>query len=374
MLVSITFENFTSFKEEATIDFSATKYTILQNTNVNNEKILKGALFIGPNASGKTNVLLAIKFLLSTLKDDKTNYSMYRCLFSKEPLMHIEYTFRFEGSIVKYAISYDEKNNTLAELLTLDGKMILKRIGLKGELHLSENPIIDDYLDKDTTFLRTAAFNTGRFPQIPALRAMINYIQNSRYIDGSHISAFLGENVEEYLENEGTEKYNKYLSWFKYDFFTEYGNKSSGEGATLNFGDEKRAIIKRNSFQFPIPIQLESQGNKVFLDILACLIPVIEEPGIIIVDEFGNSLHNNLAEIIVSFFMKRSESSQLFITSHCTNLVSNSVFRPDQIYTITFDGKNGSKVRRVSEFKPREAQNLEKMYLGGMFEGLPKYE
>lgn len=41
---------------------------------------------------------------------------------------------------------------------------------------------------------------------------------------------------------------------------------------------------------------------------------------------------------------------------------------------ITFKDMQGSQVKRVSEFKPREAQNLEKMYLGGMFEGLPMYE
>jgi hypothetical protein len=34
----------------------------------------------------------------------------------------------------------------------------------------------------------------------------------------------------------------------------------------------------------------------------------------------------------------------------------------------------GSMAVRLSQFKPREAQNLEKMYLGGMFEGLPIYE
>ena len=64
----------------------------------------------------------------------------------------------------------------------------------------------------------------------------------------------------------------------------------------------------------------------------------------------------------------------MFITSHHTNLISNSVFRPDQIDLVTFEGSKGSKVVRLSQFKPREAQNMEKMYLGGMFEGLPTYE
>ena len=94
----------------------------------------------------------------------------------------------------------------------------------------------------------------------------------------------------------------------------------------------------------------------------------------LIIYEFGNSLHNKLAEKIIRFFMENAKDSQIFITSHDTNLVSNSVFRPDQIDLVTFQNISGSKVTRVSKFKPREAQNLEKMYLGGMFEGLPTYE
>ena len=52
----------------------------------------------------------------------------------------------------------------------------------------------------------------------------------------------------------------------------------------------------------------------------------------------------------------------------------NRGYMPDQIHVISFEGKSGSRVQRVSQFKPREAQNLEKMYLGGMFEGLPIYD
>ena len=61
-------------------------------------------------------------------------------------------------------------------------------------------------------------------------------------------------------------------------------------------------------------------------------------------------------------------------------MISNSVLRPDQINLVSFEktdtDKNlwSSTVTRLTKFKPREAQNLEKMYLGGMFEGLPDYE
>ena len=48
----------------------------------------------------------------------------------------------------------------------------------------------------------------------------------------------------------------------------------------------------------------ESQGNQVFADLLPHLIRVIENAGMLIIDEFGNSLHNKLAEKIIEFFME----------------------------------------------------------------------
>lgn len=185
----------------------------------------------------------------------------------------------------------------------------------------------------------------------------------------------MGRNITKYAEEHGVKKLNEYLQEFNYDFFLEYGSKSTGEGATVFVGsDEKIVFFKRKSFPFPSVFYDESQGNQVFADMLPNLIYVLENPGMLIFDEFGNSLHNKLAEKIVKFFMKNAKKSQLFITSHDTNLISNSVFRPDQINLVTFNDANGSMVTRISKFKPREAQNLEKMYLGGMFEGLPTYE
>ena len=155
----------------------------------------------------------------------------------------------------------------------------------------------------------------------------------------------------------------------------EYGSESRGEGLHLRLGSGQKSIFfKRNQFPIPTIFYEESQGNQVFADMLPQIINIIEKPGMLIIDEFGNSLHNKLSEKIVKFVMENSEHSQLFITSHDTNLISNSVFRPDQINLVTFKGPVGSQVKRISSFKPREAQNLEKMYLGGMFEGLPKYE
>ena len=375
MLTKMYLTNFLSFLGRTEFDFTATKYTILGKTNVYDSTILKGALFIGPNASGKSNVLKGIAFIVNMVKGDGEALDRYRCRFSNNPIFTAEYEFSFFNKKVLYKIEYNAKTKKMSEELSIDDISVLKRDGSKGELRVGDSISVDDQLDNDTLFLRTASFNTGRFPQEPILRELMNYLFNSYYIDGYNRGASWGKSITKYADENGVEKLNKYLQDFNYDFFLEYDSESTGLGATISVGsNEKIIFFKRKRFPFPSIFYDESQGNQVFADMLPNLISVIEKPGMLIFDEFGNGLHNKLGEKIIKFFMQNAKKSQLFITSHDTNLISNSVFRPDQIDLITFNDENGSKATRISKYKPREAQNLEKMYLGGMFEGLPMYE
>lgn len=375
MLAKMYLTNFLSFKERTEIDLTASKYSILGKTNVYKSEILKGVLFIGPNASGKSNALKGLSFIIKMIKGEGVSFNRYRCLFSDNPIITIEYEFIFESKKVEYAIEYNIQTNSISENLKIDEITVLKRTGNTGELRIGQSVTTDDQVDSETLFLRTASFNTGRFPQEPTLRKLMDFLQNSYIIDEYNWDARVGSTITRYAEEFGVEKINKYLTAFKYDFSMEYGSESEGAGLKLTLGaDNKMVFLKRKSFPFPNVLINESQGNQVFADLLPHLIRVIENAGMLIVDEFGNSFHNKLAEKIISFFMENAKNSQIFITSHHTNLVSNSVFRPDQINLITFLNTSGSNVKRLSQFKPREAQNLEKMYLGGMFEGLPIYE
>ncbi|MBR4981156.1 MAG: AAA family ATPase [Lachnospiraceae bacterium] len=375
MLTKMYLTNFLSFSERTEFDFTASKYSILSASNVSDNNVLKGALVIGPNASGKSNALEGIAFIIKLIKGEGVSFGRYHCCFNPKPSTCVEYEFIFNEKKVSYVISYNVQTKTLSEHLTIDNKDILIRNGIHGELYIGETPIIAEKLDGETLFLRTASFDTGKFPHSPVLHELMEYLHNSYYIDGYNKTASFGKSVTKYAEENGIDKLNSYLKIFNYDFFMEYGSESHGEGLHLRLGSGQKSIFfKRNNFPIPTIFYEESQGNQVFADMLPQIINIIEKPGMLIIDEFGNSLHNKLSEKIVKFVMENSEYSQLFITSHDTNLISNSVFRPDQINLVTFKGPDGSQVKRISSFKPREAQNLEKMYLGGMFEGLPRYE
>ena len=81
-----------------------------------------------------------------------------------------------------------------------------------------------------------------------------------------------------------------------------------------------------------------------------------------------------LEEILIKYFMRNAKKAQLLVASHSTNILTNRLLRPDQIYTVEFVAGKGSVINRASKEQPREAQNLEKMYLGGVFGGVPNYQ
>ena len=324
MLAKMYLTNFLSFKERTEIDLTASKYSILGKTNVYKSEILKGALFIGPNASGKSNALKGLSFIIKMIKGEGVSFNRYRCLFSDNPIITIEYEFIFESKKVEYVIEYNIQTNSISENLKIDEITVLKRTGNTGELRIGQSVTTDDQVDSETLFLRTASFNTGRFPQEPTLRKLMDFLQNSYIVDEYNWDARVGSTITRYAEEFGVEKINKYLTAFKYDFSMEYGSESEGAGLKLTLGaDNKMVFLKRKSFPFPNVLINESQGNQVFADLLPHLIRVIENAGMLIVDEFGNSFHNKLAEKIISFFMENAKNSQIFITSHHTNLISN---------------------------------------------------
>lgn len=107
MLEKIKIKNFATYTKETTVDFKATDYKLLEDENVISSKILKGVLFVGDNASGKTNMINAINFLLEILFnyhnfffDDLIN------LYVKEKngMCKMEYYFNVDGSSIVYII------------------------------------------------------------------------------------------------------------------------------------------------------------------------------------------------------------------------------------------------------------------------------
>ena len=398
MLTKIVLTNFKSFKNRTEVDFTKTNYAILPQ-NVHANGVLKGNIFVGANASGKSNLLLAIKLLLDFLfKEREINSGLFLCLFGSEPRFSLEYHFLIDQVELVYLLEVEPRASFIHEMLTCNGKNLMERMGLGAQSFITDPHGVshdDKDVPEDSLFLRTLYFNT-KFSNnstlikwMPGFRELkktslikwMDFLEHSVYInpfEGLMISYGKDKmNLESYLKQDGCEKINHFFDAFGFNQRVDYSHTATGSGYRLVAGsnDEDRYIyFRRRGIEQPIPFSEESCGNKNLLRMLPAFLTVSLHGGLLLIDEFSSGFHNELEELLVKYFMRVSENGQMLFVSHSTNLLSNSILRPDQAYAVEFRGKDGSFVNRFSNQQPRAAQNIEKMYNSGVFGGLPNYE
>lgn len=385
MLKKVVLRNFKSFKNETEIDFSKTNYNFLQQ-NVNKDGILKGCIFVGANASGKSNVILSIKLLLDFLfKDRNIRLGLLKSILSTDESFSLSYTFVIDVHEVQYDVEINPSKPFIEENLFVDSKLMMQRMGTSAKSFIvNENGVSYDEedVDKETLFLRTLFFNT-KFTSNKTLKLWMEFLQNSVYINAfeRNIVSY-GKDYKElelisYLKGNGLSKINTFFEEYNFEQNIEYANQPAGNNAAVVLpGDEseKNIYFMRKGVELPVPFTEESLGNQNLLRMLPTFLHVISKNGMLLIDEFSSGFHNYLETLLVRYFMEKSENSQMIFVSHSTNLLSNSLLRPDQEYAVEFNGKEGSTVTRFSTEQPRLAQNIEKMYVSGVFGGLPQYE
>lgn len=383
MLTKITLDNFKSFKNIETIDLMKTNYTILPQ-NVADNGVLKGCIFVGANASGKSTIILGIKLLLDFLFSERNlNSGIFICMFGERPRYSLSYEFLIDKEIIQYSFEVDPRKSMISEKLYIGNKLKMERMGLSARSYIAEESGVSyDETDvgKDTLFLRTLYFNT-KFASNPVLKNWMEYLKKSIYVnmfDKKIISYGKAEvSVARYLDKSGCQSINDFFNEYNFEQNIEYDHSSEGGHVKLIVGNEdseKDIFFKRKGIEVPIPFSEESLGNQNLLRILPAFLSVVENDGMLLIDEFSSGFHNELENLLVRYFMEKSKYAQMLFVSHSTNLLSNSILRPDQEYAVEFDRENGSSVKRFSSEQPRSAQNIEKMYVSGVFGGLPEYK
>ena len=374
MLKRVRFKNFKSFVSETIIDLEASKSNILLDTNVEND-IVKGCCFYGANASGKTNALNAITLLLDLFFKDVLINPTWKSIFNNEKTMYFEYTFVEDNEEIVYYFEINRNNQICKETLTINNKIMLNRLLNSAESYLTENRDYSlDSVDEKTLFLKKIYFNT-RFSEFKSLKKCFEYLKNSIYYNPireiGKIVYFDPSKIKEidlltYLNENGTDEINSFFEEFKFPYRIKYKK----EKMNPFLSPFTQISFKREELP-DVPFFMESYGNQVLLSILPSLLTIVKNGGILAIDEFSSGLHNKLESLLLKYFFKHSKNAQIFFVSHSTNLLKTSLLRPDQIYSVDF--YKGSILKKFQDEKPRESQNLEKMYLSGVFGGIPLY-
>ena len=375
MLKKIILNNFTTFINCTEIDFSATNYKFLESENVGENRILKGALFVGENASGKTQILKSIKLLLDLLFDtNEVDFTYNKSFYTKKDSYSLNYIFEIDNQEINYDIEIGT-DKIIKEKLTVNNKTIIDRLGKTAQFDYNEKKTYVDLSDK-LLFLRRIFFDT-HFYDNDTLNHWFIFMKNSVYVNCYNRQIFTYNNnkllAHDYLNERGTQTINDFFKQINYNQKIKYDNDTINLfGYNIKPNDKFISFMKDGTNVF-IPEYFESTGNNTLIQLLPAFIHSINNDCMLIIDEFSSGFHNELEECLIKYFNHYSHNSQLFFASHSTNILNNTILRPDQIYSVSFKGKKGSVLKRFSDEMPREAQNTEKMYLNGVFDGMPRY-
>lgn len=129
--------------------------------------------------------------------------------------------------------------------------------------------------------------------------------------------------------------------------------------------------------EVPFDLDDESDGTRVLFSLSGPWIDVLDNGLVLFVDELHNSLHPHVLRFLVGLVHDQDHNrrnAQLIFTGHDTSLMSGGVMGRDQFWLLEKDQKQATKLYPLSDFKPRKGEALEKGYLGGRYGALPKIQ
>ena len=123
----------------------------------------------------------------------------------------------------------------------------------------------------------------------------------------------------------------------------------------------------------PLSIGSESDGTKKLFELSGAIIEALDNGEILIIDELDNSFHTKMTEAIIKLFNseKNIHNAQLIFASHDTNILTQKLFRRDQIWFTEKDIYGATHLYSLIDFGTRKDTSLEKNYLEGKYGSIP---
>lgn len=130
-----------------------------------------------------------------------------------------------------------------------------------------------------------------------------------------------------------------------------------------------------NGIAVPLPLEYESDGTKKLFTFAGPWLDVLAEGRVLFIDELHDNLHPLIVRMLVGLFHNRQtnpKNAQLLFTTHETSILSQEVFRRDQIWFASQEGAQGTHLTPLSDFKVRKgAEDIERYYLDGRYGAVP---
>lgn len=409
MLIQFNFKNFRSFRDDATLDLSATKMSEFNDRviSVGNEKILPVAAIYGANASGKSNVYSAFEYMVEYVVnslhygDDPAMFSENRptpFLFdsvSEDAESSFEVYFTVPGDKAEKSYNYGfciGKEGVTEEWLNYkaktarDYKSIFYRSDEENELDLSGLPKsarnnIEVALDKQVLIV-----SLGAKLKVGKCKLVRDWFLANEFADfgNAYTNIFLSRRLPKgFVEDKAIQqKVVQYFSLFDENI------KGFNVEAVPTEGDSKEVTYKINSIHkkidsdeiVEIPLGMESAGTLKMFALYPELQEVLQNGSVYFIDELNARLHPLLVRNFILIFLNPEVNvnhAQLIFTTHDTWQLSNQLLRRDEIWFTEKDTDGVSTLYSLADFinedgtKIRKDESYEKNYLLGKYGAIP---
>lgn len=368
MLKKFSVENFKVFPRKLTFNLSHPgNYEF--NTDVIRNGIVDKAMIYGFNGCGKSALGLAIFDITTHLTDwmwNQDDYKPYRNLDNLEDRPAIfSYYFLFGDTEVIYRYKKADAQKLLSESLLIDGKEVLRYnfiehngfVDLKGAetLNLESK---DDQISRVKFVSRNSILRESR--ETEAFKRFISFVERMLLfysLDTTRYQGFTNvvDSIDSSIIQAGkTEEFNAFLN--ENNIHIRLAEKDV---------DGEPHLVARYQDKDEMFFRVASTGTKSLALFYYWLIKM-GEASFVYMDEFDAFYHFELAQSVVNA-VKRLPDTQVILTTHNTDLLSNDLLRPDCFFWLD-DGKL-SPLCDLTEKELRKAHNLQKMFKAGAFRG-----
>ncbi len=404
MVLEIKLSNFYSVDKEVILDMRAANINTEKTRELSHlcfdfsgDKILKSAVIYGANASGKSNIIKAIRFCHAMVYDshkhnEDTHFNFSPFKFSKNKTAPSHYFIRFVAEGVEYAYSFSLTNTEIvkeslyyypqgkkAKVFERDEKIK----GTKRDKYSFGKSVIKRPFDvaentsRKTLFISRASQMDREIPKI-----IFNFFHNTFILKHSYFAA---SNIEA-LQKDYKPQLLKALQLadsdivdFKVKVIQQPGKRVrvslDTEELSIEEGFMERLEIKtyhkynpQLSFDF---FREESLGTQKLFFMMMTMIDVLNHNKVLLIDEIEDSLHPKIIEYLIELF-HRSDGAQLIFTTHNTHILNLNRFRKDQIWFVNKKENGSSDLYSLYDYSDfRDTMDVEKAYLQGRFDSVP---
>jgi uncharacterized protein len=398
MLIEFSVGNYRSFKEVVTFSMVAAPIVVGDSPiNGNNLflatkeiKLLKSAAIYGANASGKSNLVLAISFMKefainsvvgSRITSEIETESYQLNIESEREPSYFEMVFIIGTARYRYGFEVDRhsvKSEWLYQTLRTKESQLFDRENSKIKVFgkFSEGRLLENKTRKNALFLSVAAqFNGDIATDVVDWFNELNIFNNldDDDYDNLTIEALMeGHRTQDLIdlvtsldlgikdiqmietpipEVPGVIAYEVKTAHWKYD-------------AEENRVDTEYFELNKN----------ESAGTQKLFNISGLLINILQTGEILIVDELDARLHPLISCAIVKLFnspITNPRNAQLIFTTHDTNLLSANMFRKDQIWFTEKDRYGATDLYSLVEYEIPDDAPFEQDYIAGKYGAIP---